>query len=94
MDWSYSSLPDLEKIRNSDPNTSWKPYIPVYSGYNIDCFNGSLMPFKAFQTYLSGFERVDDDPKSISLIVAVEKDIQPTVYVASHFNPDGCVLGK
>eukprot|EP00957_Ditylum_brightwellii_P180554 13753677-Ditylum_brightwellii.AAC.1 len=75
MDWLYSILPELEKIRDSVPNTSWQSYIPVYGGYNIDCFNVSFMPFIAVQAYLSRFERVDDDPKSISFIVAVEKEI-------------------
>eukprot|EP00957_Ditylum_brightwellii_P057110 4328265-Ditylum_brightwellii.AAC.1 len=75
MDWLYSILPELEKIRDSVPTTSWQSYIPVHDGYNIDCFNVSFMLFIAFQTYSSGFERVDDNPKSISLIVAVEKEI-------------------
>eukprot|EP00957_Ditylum_brightwellii_P027323 2065613-Ditylum_brightwellii.AAC.1 len=41
---------------------------------------------------IHGFEKMDTDPKLISLIVAEEKAIWLTVYIGSHFDPDGCVL--
>eukprot|EP00957_Ditylum_brightwellii_P210494 15365042-Ditylum_brightwellii.AAC.1 len=60
----------------------------------MDCFNSSYMTVEGFTSNLSGVEKVHDDPKLISLLVAVDSNIQLTVYVASHFNPEDYVCGK
>eukprot|EP00957_Ditylum_brightwellii_P082653 6284180-Ditylum_brightwellii.AAC.1 len=52
------------------------------------------MPFEGFEAYLSGFEEVHEDPKSISLLVAVDNNIHLCLYVASHIYPQKCALGK
>jgi hypothetical protein len=81
----------IKQMLTDVPSLLLQPNIDLY---RTTYFNQSIMPFDAFDRYLSGFDKQSINKFSASLLVALNKSIRLTIYIASHINFDECSFGK